>query len=423
MKGLNMKVFSAPILLASCVFANISVPAETLLVGSGSDNAADGVEIRSGSFTGTFAPASGATYQIAGPRGLIVLSNTLYLVNQNANTPYSGEILKFDGTTGAFLGKLVAKENPNAPYAPRGIIAGPDNTIYVADLGNFDGINLGHVKRYSLAGAFLGDADTTGLTDQFFPMGLVIGPDNLLYVTGVGNLPVQEANGYIFRFQYHADTHDYHYQDTLVASTPANYYASGLHSPEGLTFGPDSRLYVTSFYDQYSDPHGNLLTDPDAVLIFDSAGQRQGQIYYYAPYAPRVYAQALVFGPRGDLFVPTTSGAGLRRYSAASEYQQFTPVPTDGSAPQQPWYAVFRDTDPHTLAYKNPSLTKTLAGSLLDLSWPASQVGWQLEAQTNGIAVGLRSNWEDVPGTLSTNHSTVQVDGAYGAVFFRLAPP
>ncbi len=62
-------------------------------------------------------------------------------------------------------------------------------------------------------------------------MGIVVGPDGLLYVAGVGNLPAQDASGYIFRFQYHAATRDYHYQDTLVASIAANTWASGQNQP------------------------------------------------------------------------------------------------------------------------------------------------------------------------------------------------
>src|SRR5207244_773026 len=102
--------------------------------------------------------------------------------------------------------------------------------------------------------------------------------------------------------------------------------------------------------------------------------------------------------------VPTTSGNGLRRYSAGSNYQQFTLLPTSGAAPQQPWYLAFRATNPQALAYQPPSLIATANGNRFDVSWPAGYVGWQLQTQTNSLGVGLGTNWVAVAGSLTTNH-------------------
>src|SRR5439155_11453851 len=183
-------------------FEGALLAGEALLIGDGINNTVARIELRSGASLGTFVLAgAGANCQIAGPRGLLCVGNLLLVVNQNVNTPYNGEILKFDLDTGAVLGKLVPSSNPNAPFVPRGLVAGPDGTIYVADLGNFDGIYLGHIARFNMQGQYLGNLDTSGLTVPFYPMALVIGPDGMLYVSGDGNLAQGEKSGYVFRFQ------------------------------------------------------------------------------------------------------------------------------------------------------------------------------------------------------------------------------
>ena len=47
-------------------------------------------------------------------------------------------------------------------------------------------------------------------------------------------------------------------------------------------------------------------------------GTLQGAIQLAPDGAPRAFAQALLFGPQGDLFVPMTSGDSVRRYSAGT---------------------------------------------------------------------------------------------------------
>src|SRR5262249_34704907 len=150
---------------------------------------------------------------------------------------------------------------------------------------------------------------------------------------------------------------------------------------------PDGNLYITSFYAEFINAQTNNVIDRDAILIFNTSGERIGQpIYLNATNAPRAFAQSLLFGPRADLFVPVTSGAGLRRYSAASNYQQFILLPANGPSPQQPWYLTFRATDPHTLAYQPPLLTASGSDKCYNLSWPSTYVGWQLQSN---LSAGL----------------------------------
>jgi glucose/arabinose dehydrogenase len=80
-----------------------------------------------------------------------------------------------------------------------------------------------------------------------------------------------------------------------------------LHRPEGLVFGPDGNLYVTSFRAG--------ATDNDRVLVLGVLGQEsatlEGQIDLALPEAEggqRAFAQALLFGPKGFLYVPVSGG-------------------------------------------------------------------------------------------------------------------
>jgi hypothetical protein len=398
---------------------------EAVLVGDGVNNSVLAMEVRSGASVGTFVqPAAGVNYQLFGPRGLLCVSNSLLVVNQNVDTPYNGEVLAFDVNTGVFTGKLVPSSNPSAPYAPRGMILGPNGVLYVADFGGFDGVHPGRIARYNSQGAFLGNVITTGLSVPFYPMALVIGPDGFLYVSGVGNLSLGSIDGYVFRFQFNAGTQNYQYLNTVVASTASNFYAPGLHSPEGIVFGPDGKLYVTSFYASFTGNLGNSVIDRDAILIFNTSGQKVGSpIYLYATNEDRVFAQALLFGPRGDLFVPISSNGGLRRYSASSNFQQFMTLPTGGTSPPQPWYLTFRATNPRTLAYEPPRINAMVNGDYFDVSWPASYVGWQLQAQTNTVASGLGTNWANLSQSIGTNYVRLLRDPVNYSAFYRLVAP
>src|SRR5262249_44035656 len=151
---------------------------------------------------------------ITGPQGVIFVGDVCLVVNQNVNLPISGEVLKFDADTGEFLGAFVPSSSPNAPFAPRGLIAAGSSAL-VGDTGNFDNVHAGQVLRYNAAdGSFLGRIDTTGFDKLFAPRGLVIGPDGLLYVSVVGNLAAGDrAPGYIVRFQWDATASNFKFKD------------------------------------------------------------------------------------------------------------------------------------------------------------------------------------------------------------------
>jgi hypothetical protein len=56
----------------------------------------------------------------------------------------------------------------------------------------------------------------------------------------------------------------------------------------------------------------------------------------------------------------------------------------------------------------------------LYLTWPADHTGWQLQAQTNSVSVGISTNWVNVSGSTTTNQVVVPINPANGTVFYRI---
>src|SRR5262249_18850917 len=120
-----------------------------------------------------------------------------------------------------------------------------------------------------------------------------------------------------------------------------------LNRPEGLVFGPDGNLYVTGFRAG--------ATDTDKILEFSRTTRAYlGKIDLDQAGQPRAYAQALLFGPDGKLFVPITDAfpdntspyAGeVRRYDLGTDaYDVFIPPVADGGPLGEPWYLTFGST-------------------------------------------------------------------------------
>jgi autotransporter-associated beta strand protein len=71
-----------------------------------------------------------------------------------------------------------------------------------------------------------------------------------------------------------------------------------------------------------------------------------------------------------------------------------------------------------------PSISASLVGSgALELSWPPDNTGWQLQMQTNSLAVGLSTNWFIVADSTLTNLLWLPIDPTVGTTFFRLVYP
>ena len=338
-------IFVAPLTLMGALATRDAIGADILYIGDVADNTVK----RFDADTGAFLDADGdptnnpdafvrsASGGLDGPRGILFDGNLL-VANQNQDLKIPGEILRFDGRNGAFLGALVPATDKNAPFGPRGIVLGTN--LYVADISSASGKSTGRVRTYNAAGNFLGDLDPkTFQNNDYHPRGVVFGPDGFLYVA-VRDLKKDGLGGNVLRFKP-----DGSFDKVFIAD---NGGVGQLNRPEGLVFGLDGNLYVTSFRAKPGDT--------DSIRIYSASGQFLSKIDLYTPLQPRVFAQALLFGPSGCLFVPISNTGEVRRYSvgvgtcniAPSTYQSFV-IP--GGALQAPWYLTFGRTDPKTLKY------------------------------------------------------------------------
>jgi DNA-binding beta-propeller fold protein YncE len=188
---------------------------------------------------------------------------------------------------------------------------------------------------------------------QWSPRGIVFGPDGALYVSVMqfemmNGIPQANPNtllGRILRFAHSGK--GWEKASVFVDCDTSN--CGGLARPEGLVFGPDGNLYVTSFRKSRNDN--------DKILVFDGkTGDYKGKIDLdqvgAAPDA-RAFAQAILFGPGGKLFVPITGNGpdtgSVRRYDVT--LKTFDTFIHPGGALIAPWYLTFGSTDPATLAY------------------------------------------------------------------------
>jgi DNA-binding beta-propeller fold protein YncE len=333
---------------------------DSLYVGDAADNSVKRFDAQTGQYLGAFVPT--ASGNLHGPRGMLHLAGeegegNFLVSDQNVNRSSSGEIEEYSGDGGKPLKALVPHSSPNAPFAPRGIILGPDgSTLYVADLGSG---GVGAVERFDAdTGQFLGDLDFSSFitnsrsnpTGEFHPRGLVFGPDGLLYVSLFSEINPPSPLGWILSYNLSTGA------VTVVASnSSATACTQELHRPEGLTVGPDGNLYVTSFASS-CDPVGPV----DRVLIYtigtDGTGTPAGEIDLDQAGQSRAFAQALVFGPGGSLFVPI-SGNGpdtgsVRTYDVSTKtFADFVLPSAQGGPLGSPWYLTFGQTNPETLAY------------------------------------------------------------------------
>jgi DNA-binding beta-propeller fold protein YncE len=329
---------------------------DSLFIGDAGDNTVKRFDAQTGAYQGIFAAYGSAVPCLPTtvapptcPAGLIFDQEDHLLVSyQDAFLPFNGEILKYDDKTGAFLNALIPYSDSNAPPAPRGIVL-RGSTLFVASQTDVTGDNPGTVQAFNAkTGAFLRNLEAPPASLSYHPRGVVIGPGGfLLYVS---NTPVPGGpGGQILVF----NPTNGRYLGIFASSDTCG---CDFNRPEGLVFGPDGNLYITSFAKK--DANGIPITT-DKILIFAGLTSRHpgkflGQIDLDVVGQPRAFAQALLFGPNGRLFVPISGGGpdtgSVRRYNVENKTYEVPPL-LPASVLLAPQYLTFGKTNPATLEY------------------------------------------------------------------------
>ncbi|HOW73846.1 MAG TPA: PEP-CTERM sorting domain-containing protein [Phycisphaerae bacterium] len=242
-------------------------------------------------------------------------------------------VLRYDGTTGAYLGTLVSAGSGGLQRAD-GMTFGPDGNLYV---GSYDP-NLAvadSVKRYNgQTGAYIAPDASGG--DLFCPWGVRFGPDGNLYASSSYRSWVNRYDGTTGAFiDYFIPDHsgglegpngilfhgDYLYVAAGGFTTPidkvlrysattgafdkvfVDFQSGGLSVPANMTFGPDGNFYVTGWgsnaVHRYNGATGAFID------LFVPPGTLNGPI-------------GLTFGPDGNLYVASWRGNRIQRYNGTT---------------------------------------------------------------------------------------------------------
>jgi autotransporter-associated beta strand protein len=121
---------------------------------------------------------------------------------------------------------------------------------------------------------------------------------------------------------------------------------------------------------------------------------------------------------------PLVFGSHYTIFSAATNFGNFTSIvgnpgpglayafnPTNGVLSVLPTLPI----TPTNLVYQTRS-------GQIQLSWPATYMGWILQTQTNPLSIGLSTNWVDVPNSALAYATNILLNPA-NSIFFRLRYP
>ena len=250
----------------------------------------DGAVLRydgsTGAFLDQFVPLRGGglsapTALKFGPGGDLFVGSKLY-TNSSLGPAWIGRVLRYDGTNGTFRGVFVAN-GAGGLSCPFDLTFGPDGNLYVSDsFGTVVG-GVGVLRFDGASGAFLGTfipRGSGGLTNAW---GLAFGPDGNCYVSSFDTDSVLRYDGTNGTFI-----------DAFVAAG-----RGGLSGPQALTFGPDGLLYacssLTGAVIRYDGKSGSFID----VFIKPGGG------------GPGFDSRSILFTPRGPRLGIEHSSSGL----------------------------------------------------------------------------------------------------------------
>jgi len=202
-----------------------------------------------------------ATDMIFGPDG------DLYIANNEGNNPIGegGEVLRFDGATGAIIGTFILNGAGQGPPTNSDTVCeamsmafDPNGKFFY--LGNDPrqcngGTDAYNVMRFNAGtGIYIDTPFPAGFLGLYDPNGMTIGPDCNLYISSEGLAFGGNAANPNVIYRLNLSSGD-NIPDTIEEFVPSNGLldnngpfppGTGLIEPEKIVFGPDGNLYVTS---------------------------------------------------------------------------------------------------------------------------------------------------------------------------------
>ncbi len=243
--------------------------ADELLV---SDNFGDQIlryDATTGAFLGVLVTNNPvANGGLSGPIGMrLSTTGTLLVTSQ-----FTDEVLEYNRFTGQYLGKWTSPGQGANLNQPADLRFGPNGNMYIANFGG------GSIEHFMPDGTPLGSF-TSGGPGIFGSSSFAFGSNGNMYVGSFGTGDIQEFDG-----------------------TSGNYigqFANGLGGPSGLLFDTDGSLWVASLF-------------TDEIYHFDSNGNPLGNFSTGAATFP----SHIMVNPNdaNELFVALTGAGGIYRF-------------------------------------------------------------------------------------------------------------